>query len=59
MRILAVACGLGLGVETVPGALAELPEAWHPIVGSPLSVGTMTALILTLVIPPESEEDGR
>jgi xanthine permease XanP len=38
------------------GALAQLPEAWHPIVGSPLIVGTMTALILNLVIPPESEE---
>ena len=45
--------------EMVPGALAQLPVAWHPIVGSPLIVGTMTALILNLVIPPESEEDGR
>jgi xanthine permease XanP len=58
MLILAVACGLGLGVQTVPGALAQLPEAWHPILGSPLIVGTMTATILNLVFPPESEEDG-
>jgi xanthine/uracil permease len=43
MLILAVACGLGLGVQTVPGVLAQLPEAWHPILGSPLIVGTMTA----------------
>jgi xanthine/uracil permease len=56
MLVLAVACGLGLGVQTVPGALAQLPETWHPIAGSPLIVGTMTALILNLVIPPESED---
>ena len=59
MLILAVACGLGLGVQTVPEALAQLPEAWHLILGSPLIVGTMTALILNLVFPPEAEEDGR
>lgn len=59
MLILAVACGLGLGIQTVPGAIAQLPEAWHPILGSPLIVGTMTAIILNLVFPPESEEDGR
>ena len=49
MLILAVACGLGLGVQTVPEALAQLPEAWRPILGSPLIVGTMTALVLNLV----------
>jgi NCS2 family nucleobase:cation symporter-2/xanthine permease XanP len=59
MLILAVACGLGLGVQTVPGALAQLPQAWQPILGSPLIVGTMSALILNLVLPPESEEDER
>jgi xanthine permease XanP len=59
MLILAVACGLGLGIQTVPGAIAQLPEAWHPILGSPLIVGTMTAIILNLVFSPESEEDGR
>jgi xanthine permease XanP len=59
MLILAVACGLGLGVETVPGAVAQLPEAWRPILGSPLIVGTMTALVVNLVVPPEPDEDGR
>jgi xanthine permease XanP len=58
MLILAVASGLGLGVQTVPEALAQLPEAWQPIFGSPLIVGTMTALILNLALPPESEEAG-
>jgi xanthine/uracil permease len=58
MLILAVASGLGLGVQMVPEALAQFPEAWHPIVGSPLILGTMCALILNLVIPPEAEEDG-
>jgi len=56
MLILAVASGLGLGVQTVPGALAQLPEAWQPILGSPLIVGTMSALILNLTFPPESDE---
>jgi xanthine permease XanP len=59
MLILAVACGLGLGVQTVPEALAQLPETWQPILGSPLIVGTMTAMILNLVFPMESETDGR
>ena len=58
MLILAVASGLGLGVQTVPEALAQLPGAWQPIFGSPLIVGTMTALILNLALPPESEEAG-
>jgi NCS2 family nucleobase:cation symporter-2/xanthine permease XanP len=57
MLILAVATGLGLGVQTVPGLLAQLPEGWHPILGSPLIVGTMTALFLNLVLAPESEAD--
>ena len=56
MLILAVAIGLGLGVQTVPAALAQLPSAWQPILGSPLIVGTMTAMILNLVLPTESEE---
>ena len=59
MLILAVACGLGLGVQTVPEALAQLPEACNPILGSPLIVGTMTAITLNLIFLPESEEDGR
>ena len=58
MLIVAVACGLGLGVQMVPEALEQLPEAWHPILASPLIVGTMAALVLNLVMPPESEEDG-
>lgn len=59
MLILAVASGLGLGVQTVPGALAQLPETWQPIIGSPLIVGTMTAMILNFVFLLEPEEDRR
>jgi NCS2 family nucleobase:cation symporter-2/xanthine permease XanP len=58
MLILAVACGLGLGVQTVPGAVAQLPGAWQPIAGSPLVIGTMTAIVLNLVFAPEVEGDG-
>jgi len=57
MLILAVACGLGVGVEEVPGALAGVAEGWRPFLGSPLIVGTMAALILNLVFPPDTEEE--
>jgi NCS2 family nucleobase:cation symporter-2/xanthine permease XanP len=51
MLILAVSCGLGIGVEQVPGALAGVPEGLRHVVGSPLTVGTLTALLLNLVFP--------
>jgi NCS2 family nucleobase:cation symporter-2/xanthine permease XanP len=57
MLILAVSCGLGVGVEEVPGALAGVSEAWRPFLGSPLIVGTMAALVLNLVFPPDPRDD--
>lgn len=55
MLILAVACGLGIGVEEVPEALARLPEGARVVLGSSLTVGTLAALVLNLVFPPDGE----
>ncbi len=57
MLILAVACGLGIGFEQVPGALSGLPSAVRPFVGSPLAIGTLSALFLNLVFPPDAAND--
>ncbi len=49
--ILAVAVGLGLGVELRPDALAHLPEIARTLFGSGLIAGGLTGLILNLALP--------
>ncbi len=49
--ILAVAVGLGLGVELRPAALALLPEGLRTLLGSGLITGGLAALLLNLVLP--------
>jgi NCS2 family nucleobase:cation symporter-2 len=48
--ILAVATGLGLGVELRPDALQHLPEGLRTFFGSGLIAGGLTALVLNLVL---------
>ena len=49
--ILALAIGLGLGVELRPDALQHLPEALRTFLSSGLVVGGLTALGLNLALP--------
>ncbi len=49
--ILAVAVGLGLGVELRPDVLAHLPEIARTLFGSGLIAGGLTGLILNLALP--------
>lgn len=49
--VLAVALGLGLGVETRPEALQAIPDALRTLAGSGLIVGGMAALVLNAVLP--------
>lgn len=56
--ILAVSLSLGLGVELVPDALAELPTTVTTVFGSPITTGGLTALLLNLVLPREDEGAG-
>lgn len=53
MIVLAVAVGLGLGVELRPDALAAFPEAARTLLGSGLVVGGLAALVLEAVLPEE------
>lgn len=52
--ILAVALGLGLGVELRPDALGHLPDQIRTLFGSGLVTGGLAALVLNAVLP----EDG-
>jgi NCS2 family nucleobase:cation symporter-2 len=51
--ILAVAIGLGLGVELRPAVLGHLPEGVRVFLGSGLITGGITALLLNLLLPRE------
>lgn len=53
MVILAVAVGLGLGVELRPDALQALPDALRPLIGSGLITGGLAALVLNALLPEE------
>jgi NCS2 family nucleobase:cation symporter-2 len=55
MVILAVAIGLGLGVELRPDVLQHLPEGVRMFFGTGLVTGGLAALVLNLLFP---EEDG-
>ncbi len=55
MVILAVAVGLGLGVELRPDVLRHLPEGVRMFFGTGLVTGGLAALVLNLVIPEEGQ----
>jgi NCS2 family nucleobase:cation symporter-2 len=54
--ILAVATGLGLGVELRPDVLQHLPEGLRTFFGSGLIAGGLSALVLNLVFPDRQRE---
>lgn len=51
MVIIATALGLGLGVATVPEALAELPAGAETFLGEPVIVTGLSALLLNTFVP--------
>ncbi|AHG01234.1 uracil permease (plasmid) [Halostagnicola larsenii XH-48] len=51
LTIIAASVVLGVGVETTPEILEQLPESVSVLVGSGLLVGGVTALVLNLVLP--------
>lgn len=54
MVIIATSLGLGLGVATVPEALAGLPEGAQTFFGEPVIMTGMVALILNTFVPGDS-----
>ena len=57
LLIIATAIGLGLGVTFRPEFISQLPEGLKMIFTSGISTGTITALILNLVLKEEKEEN--
>jgi len=51
MMIIAVSFGLGLGVMMVPEVVAQLPKIAQNVLGSPITMGGLTAIILNLILP--------
>ena len=49
--ILAIAVGLGLGVELRPEALQHLPEGIRNFIGTGLITGGLAALLLNAILP--------
>lgn len=58
--VMAVSFGFGLGVSLVPNALAGLPDTVQKVIGSPITISGITAILLTLILPDEhhAEEAG-
>jgi NCS2 family nucleobase:cation symporter-2 len=57
MVILAVAIGLGLGVELRPDVLQRFPEGVRTFFGTGLVTGGLAALVLNLVFPDRMSSD--
>lgn len=49
--VMAVSFGFGLGVSLVPDALKGLPDALQKVIGSPITISGLTAILMTLVLP--------
>lgn len=62
MMIVAISVGMGIGVSTVPAVLQALPDMLENILKSPVAMGAITAIALSLILPEhkvgeESEAD--
>lgn len=55
--ILAIAVGLGLGVELRPEALQHLPEGVRNFIGTGLITGGLAALLLNAVLPDPAPDE--
>ena len=51
MMIVAISIGMGIGVSTVPNILQALPDMLENILKSPVAMGAITAITLSLILP--------
>ncbi|MDD0823137.1 nucleobase:cation symporter-2 family protein [Mannheimia sp. AT1] len=56
--IIAISIGCGLAVTTRPELLDKLPAFVKEVFGSGITVGSLFALILNLILPQESDKEG-
>ena len=54
--IIAISIGCGLAVTTRPELLDKLPHFFKEVLGSGITVGSLLALILNLVLPQDKAE---
>lgn len=57
MLIIATSVGIGIGVSMVPEVLSQLPEALRNVLISPVAIGAITAIALSLFLPVEGHSD--
>lgn len=53
IMIIAISIGMGLGVSMVPDVLSQLPELVRNVLISPVAMGAITAILLSLFLPEE------
>lgn len=53
--VMSLAFGFGLGVALVPEALAGLPDAARSVLGSPITISGLIAILATLVLPEDPQ----
>ncbi|MEM6382286.1 MAG: nucleobase:cation symporter-2 family protein [Pseudomonadota bacterium] len=54
--IMAISFGLGLGVTLVPDATQHMPDFLKQVVATPITLAGLSAIILSLVLPEDREE---
>ena len=54
MMIIAISIGMGIGVSMVPDVLSQLPELLRNVLISPVAIGAITAIALSLFLPVEA-----
>ncbi|WP_346351111.1 nucleobase:cation symporter-2 family protein [Oceanimonas sp. AH20CE76] len=57
MMIVAISVGMGIGVSTVPEVLQALPDTVANILSSPVAMGAITAISLSLILPEGRSQD--
>ncbi|WP_227429778.1 uracil-xanthine permease family protein [Psychrobacter sp. I-STPA6b] len=53
MMIISISIGMGIGVSMVPDILSQLPELMRNIFISPVAIGAITAILLSLFLPED------
>ncbi len=56
--VMAVSLSFGLGVALVPDVLKELPQSLQQVLGSPITISGLMAILLTLVLPDHPDHAG-
>lgn len=54
MMIISISIGMGIGVSMVPDVLSQLPELLRNVLISPVAIGAITAILLSLFLPEEN-----